>query len=128
LSYSMSDVASDSVAVYIGVPLANPLYAPASDPVGESGCVTVGSITYCYPSPSAAAASPSPSPSQGVTVTSVVNDIVYAISVIFDSIAQAIAELAPYLISFLAAFSVMGRTYNAVRSVILRFFGRYFRI
>lgn len=68
------------------------------------------------------------SPSQGVTVTSVVNDIVYTISVILGSMAQAIAELAPYLISFIAAFSVMGRTYNAVRGVVLRFFGRYFRI
>jgi len=68
------------------------------------------------------------SPSQGVTVTSVVNDIVYAISVILDTIAQAIAELAPYLISFIVAFSVLGRTYNAVRGVVLRFFERYFRI
>jgi len=112
LSYSISDVASDSITV------------------------TVNGLTYTYPPPpspsttttTTTVASPSPSPSQGVTVTSVVNDIVYAISVIFDSIAQAIAELAPYLISFLAAFSVMGRTYNAVRGVVLRFFGRYFRI
>ena len=108
MSYSISDAASDSVTV------------------------TVDGLTYIYPpSPTTtttAAASPSPSPSQGVTVTSVVNDIVYAISVIFDTIAEAITELAPYLISFLAAFSVMGHTYNAVRDVILRFFGRYFRI
>jgi len=68
------------------------------------------------------------SPSQGVTVTSVVNDIVYAISVILDSIARAIAEFAPYLISFIVAFSVLGRTYSAVEGVVLRFFGRYFRI
>jgi hypothetical protein len=120
----MSDVASDSVAVYIGVPLANPLYSPASDPVSESDCVTVGSFTYCNSPPPTTAASPS----QGVTVTSVVNDIVYAISVVFDDIAQAIAELAPYLISFIAAFSVVVHTYNAVRGVVMRFFGRYFRI
>jgi len=88
LSYSLSDQASDSVAV---------------------------TLTAA-------------SPSQGVTVTSVVNDIVYAISVILDTIARAIAELAPYLISFIAAFSVLGRTYNAVRGIVLRFFGRYFRI
>ena len=112
MSYSVSDQASDSVTV------------------------TVDGLTYTYPPPpspsttttATIAASLSPSPSQGVTVTSVVNDIVYAISVIFDSIAQAIVELAPYLISFLVAFSVMDRTYNAVRGVVLRFFGRYFRI
>jgi len=94
LSYSLSDQASDSVAVTL------------------------------------TAASPSQGvlPSQGVTVTSVVNDIVNAVSVILDSIARAIAEFAPYLISFIAAFSVLGRTYNAVRGVVLRFFGRYFRI
>jgi len=88
LSYSVSDVASDSVTV------------------------TVTAV----------------SPSQGVTVTSVVNDIVYAISVILDSIARAIVEFAPYLISFIVAFSVLGHTYNAVRGVVLRFFGRYFWI
>jgi len=103
-----------------------------SDQVSDSITVTVNGLTYTYPPPptttTTTAASPSPSPSQGVTVTSVVNDIVYAISVILDTIAQAIAELAPYLISFIAAFSVLGRTYNAVRGVVLRFFGRYFRI
>jgi len=108
LSYSVSDVASDSVTV------------------------TVDGLTYTYPpSPTTtttATASPSSSPSQGVTVTSVVNDIIYAISVIFDSIAQAITELAPYLISFLVAFSVLGHTYSTVGGVIWRFFGRYFRI
>jgi hypothetical protein len=88
LSYSVSDQASDSVAVTLTVA----------------------------------------SPSQGVTVTSVVNDIVNAVSVIFDSIARAIAEFAPYLISFIVAFSVLGHTYNAVRGVVLGFFGRYFRI
>ena len=108
MSYSVSDQASDSVTV------------------------TVDGLTYTYPPPhtttTTTAVSPSPSPSQGVTVTSVVNDIVYAISVILDSIARAIIELAPYLISFIVAFSVMGRTYNALRDVISRFFGRYFRI
>jgi len=108
LSYSVSDQASDSVTV------------------------TVDGLTYTYPPPptttTTTAASPSPSPSQGVTVTSVVNDTVYEISVILDTIARAIAELAPYLISFIAAFSVLGRTYNAVRGIVLRFFGRYFRI
>ena len=112
MSYSLSDQASDSVTV------------------------TVDGLTYTYPPPlsssttstTTTAASPSPSPSQGVTVTSVANDIVYAISVILDSIARAIVELVPYLISFIAAFSMMGRTYNAVRGVVLRFFGRYFRI
>ena len=74
------------------------------------------------------AASPSPSPSQGITITSVVNDVVYAISVILDAIDQAIRELAPYLISFLAAFTVLSRTYNAVRGVVRRYFGRYLRI
>jgi len=68
------------------------------------------------------------SPSQGVTVTSVVNDIVNAVSVIFDSIARAIAEFAPYLIAFPSALFIVSRTYNAVRDVILQFFGRYFRI
>jgi hypothetical protein len=88
LSYSVSDQASDSVAV------------------------TLTAV----------------SPSQGVTVTSVVNDIINAVSVILDTIARAIAEFAPYLIFFIVAFSVLGRTYNAVRGVVLRFFGRYFRI
>ena len=88
MSYPVSDVASDSVAV---------------------------TLTAA-------------SPSRGVTVTSVVNDIVYAISVILDSIARAIAELAPYLIFFIAAFSVLRHTYNATRGVVWRFFGRYFRI
>jgi hypothetical protein len=68
------------------------------------------------------------SPSRGITITSVVNDVIYAISVILDSIAHAIAELAPYLISFLAAFSVLSRTYNAVRGVVRLYFGRYLRI
>ena len=88
MSYPVSDVASDSVAV---------------------------TLTAA-------------SPSQGVTVTSVANGIVYAISVILDTIARAIVEFAPYLIFFIVAFSVLGRTYNAVRGVVLRFFGRYFRI
>ena len=124
MSYSASDSVSESGVVYINASLANPQYVSISDPVSESDCVTVGSFTYCNSPPPTTAASPS----QDVTVTSVVNDIVYAISVVLDDIAQAIAELAPYLISFIAAFSVMGRTYNAVRGVILRFFGRYFRI
>jgi hypothetical protein len=68
------------------------------------------------------------SPSQGVTVTSVVNDIIYAISVILDSIAHAIAEFAPYLIAFPSAVFVLSHAYNAVRDVIERYFGRYFRI
>jgi len=104
LSYSVSDTTSDSVTV------------------------TVDGLTYTYPPPPTTATTTAASPSQGVTVTSVVNDIVYAISVILDNIAQAIAELAPYLISFIAAFSVLGRTYNVVRGIVLRFFGRYFRI
>jgi len=108
LSYSLSDITSDSVVV------------------------TVDGLTYVYPPPPATttttAASPSPSPSQGVTVTSVVNDIIYAISVILDTIDQAIRELVPYLISFLAAFSVLSRTYNAIRGVVRRYFGRYLRI
>jgi len=87
-----------------------------SDQVSDSITVTV------------TAASPSSSPSQGVTVTSVVNDIVNAVSVIFDSIARAIAEFAPYLIAFPSALFIVSRTYNAVRGIVLRFFGRYFRI
>jgi len=108
LSYSVSDQASDSVAI-----------------------TTTSTTSTTSPSIAAtttAAASPSPSPSQGVTVTYVVNDIVYAISVILDSMARAIIELAPYLISFIVAFSVLDRTYNAIRGVVLRFFGRYFQI
>ena len=112
MSYSVSDQASDSVTV------------------------TVDGLTYTYPPPpspsttttTTTVASPSSSPFQGVTVTSVVNDIVYAISVIFDSIALAIAELAPYLISFPSVFFVLRRTYNVTRGVIRLFFGRYFRV
>ena len=128
MSYSASDSVSDSVAIQSSI---LPGYTDMGS-IGEYDCTTVGSFTYCNPPPPTATttdmASPSPSPSQGVTVTSVVSDIVYAISVILDTIAQAIAELAPYLISFIVAFSVMGRTYNAVRGVVMRFFGRYFRI
>jgi len=74
------------------------------------------------------AVSPSSSPSQGVTVTSVVNNIVYAVSVVFDSIARAIIEFAPFLIAFPSAVFIVGRAYNAVRGVIGLYFGRYFRV
>ena len=57
--------------------------------------------------------------SPATTVNTVLSDVVNAMLSLFDALAQAIAELAPYLISFIAAFSVMGRTYNAVRGVIL---------
>jgi hypothetical protein len=104
LSYSVSDVASDSITVI------------------------VDGLTYVYPPPPATTTTAAASPSQGVTVTSVINDIIYAISVILDAVDQAIRELAPYLISFLAAFTVLSRTYNAVRGVVRRYFGRYLRI
>ena len=68
------------------------------------------------------------SPSPGVTVTSVVNDVVYAISVVLDSIARTIAEFAPYLIAFPSAVFMVSRAYNAVRGVVRRYLGRYFRI
>jgi len=74
------------------------------------------------------APSPSSSPSYGVTITSVANDVVYAILVVLDSIAQTITELAPYLITFFVEFSVLHHTYNAARGVIRRYFGGYFRV
>ena len=92
MSYSVSDVASDSTTVTV------------------------------------TAASTSASPSQGITITSVANDIVYAILVVLDSIAQAITKLAPYLMSFIVTFSALRYAYNVSTPVVRRFFGRYFRI
>ena len=79
-------------------------------------------------SSSGATSCPPSGPSQGVTVTYVVNDIVCTISVLLDNMASAVTKLAPYLVSFLAAFSILCHTYNAVEGVVLRFFGGYFRI
>ena len=87
-----------------------------SDAVSDSVTVTM------------TAPSQTSSPSQGVTVTSVVNDIIYAVSVVLDSIARAIIEFAPFLIAFPSAVFIVGRAYNAVRGVIGLYFGRYFRV
>ena len=91
---------------------------PKIRPSSSSESSSSSEATSCQPS----------RPSQGVTVTYVANDIVCTISVILDSIARAIIEFAPYLVSFVATFSILGHTYNAVEDVVLRFFGRYFRI